>query len=266
MEAFQKAHIWVQLWNLPIHWITKEIGVKIGGIFEDVEDIIIPMGGSKEGRHIKLKVVINTSLPLLRGTVVKLGGQSIWVEFRYEKCPDFCYGCGLIGHSDKSCRHKSGTTRGNSKPQFGPWMRAQTKGASPKKRTEYRSDPPKDPKESMNAVAQKLLFEGEYIVHQSRGLGASRTDIDELKIVRKEREDDTVLSGKEWAQKIHDQNSNLGAAEKKVSEPTSENTTEQEGGKWVQGEVKSNLSPGPICSLTPKCPQYKQDFKQGLED
>ena len=33
MEAFQNAHIWVQLWNLPVHWITKEIGIKIGGIF-----------------------------------------------------------------------------------------------------------------------------------------------------------------------------------------------------------------------------------------
>ncbi|XP_071902751.1 uncharacterized protein [Coffea arabica] len=111
MEAFQLTHIWVQLWNLPIHWLTKEIEIKIGGTFEDLEDIIIPMGGSKEGRHMKLKVVVNTGCPLLRGTVVKLNGQSIWVDFRYEKCPNFCYGCGLIGHSDKSCSLKSGTTK-----------------------------------------------------------------------------------------------------------------------------------------------------------
>ncbi|XP_027108697.1 uncharacterized protein LOC113755897 [Coffea eugenioides] len=137
MEAFQNAHIWVQLWNLPVHWITKEIGIKIGGIFEAVEDIIIPLGGSKEGRHIKLKVVINISLPLLRGTVVKLNGMNIWVDFRYEKCPDFCYGCDLIGHNDKACRLKAGTNRGNPKPQYGAWMRALAKGTSPKKRTEY---------------------------------------------------------------------------------------------------------------------------------
>ena len=29
--AFTKTWIWVQLWNLPIHWVTKEVGRKIGG-------------------------------------------------------------------------------------------------------------------------------------------------------------------------------------------------------------------------------------------
>ncbi|XP_027182378.1 uncharacterized protein LOC113780799 [Coffea eugenioides] len=90
-EAFNKTWIWIQLWNLPIHWITKEIGRKIGGVFSSVKEVIIPNGGGKEGKHLKILVEMDLSRPLLRGTTVKWEGSARWIEFRYEKCPEFCY-------------------------------------------------------------------------------------------------------------------------------------------------------------------------------
>ena len=36
-EAFPRTWIWVQLWNLPIHWVTKGIGRKIGRVFDSVK-------------------------------------------------------------------------------------------------------------------------------------------------------------------------------------------------------------------------------------
>ena len=72
-------------------------------------------------------------------------------------------------------------------------MRAQTKGASPKKRTEFQSDVPREPKETMNFAAQRLLFEGDYIINQTRGLGTNRPDNGGLKIVRQEWEDDSIM-------------------------------------------------------------------------
>ena len=34
-NAFNKTLIWVQIWNTPLHWVTKEVGRKIGSIFTE---------------------------------------------------------------------------------------------------------------------------------------------------------------------------------------------------------------------------------------
>ena len=64
-KAFSTSPLWVQLWNLPVHWLTKEIGRKLGAGIGPVEEVIIPAGGSKEGRHLKLKVWVDISRSLL---------------------------------------------------------------------------------------------------------------------------------------------------------------------------------------------------------
>jgi len=39
------------------------------------------------------------------GVTVKVDGKSIWIiRFKYLKLPDFCYGCGFLGHTLKSCK------------------------------------------------------------------------------------------------------------------------------------------------------------------
>ena len=40
--AFKLALLWIQVWNLPVHWISKEVGWKIGSIFPEVKEVIIP--------------------------------------------------------------------------------------------------------------------------------------------------------------------------------------------------------------------------------
>ena len=62
------------------------------------------------------------SKPLLRGTTVKLGGSARWIEFRYEKCPDFCYCCGIMGHNERSYRVKGINI--TKEAQYGAWLRA----------------------------------------------------------------------------------------------------------------------------------------------
>lgn len=96
-EALSRSVIWVQMWNVPLHWVTKEVGRKLGSIFSSVEDVIIPQGGGKDGKHIKALVEIDLNVPLLRGVMVKYRDMKRWIEFKYEKCPDFCFCCGLIG-------------------------------------------------------------------------------------------------------------------------------------------------------------------------
>ncbi|EEF42754.1 conserved hypothetical protein [Ricinus communis] len=34
---------------------------------------------------------------------LKKPDATIWLSFRYEKLPSFCFGCGIIAHSDSRC-------------------------------------------------------------------------------------------------------------------------------------------------------------------
>ncbi|KAL2944371.1 Lipoxygenase 2 chloroplastic [Bienertia sinuspersici] len=45
----------------------------------------------------------NVNKPLPRGSTMKIGGEKIWVDFRIERLPGFCYVCGCLGHSMKEC-------------------------------------------------------------------------------------------------------------------------------------------------------------------
>lgn len=55
---------------------------------------------------LKLKILVDITKPLRRGIWVSLSGdqESIWINAKYERLPDFCYGCGRIGHVIKDCK------------------------------------------------------------------------------------------------------------------------------------------------------------------
>ena len=53
----------MQIWSLPIHWITKDAWKKIGRVFNAVKEVIILLGG-KDGKHLKILVEIDLKQPL----------------------------------------------------------------------------------------------------------------------------------------------------------------------------------------------------------
>ncbi|XP_027098956.1 uncharacterized protein [Coffea arabica] len=132
-SAFNLAPLCVQFWNLPLHWLTKSVEKKIGAIFDEVKDVIIQQTGGKEGKHMKILVQADISQPLLRGTTVQMNGVNKWLSFRYEKCSDFCYSCGIIGHSERNCKEPAVVKSGQHQNQYGPWLRAVSSKGSPQK-------------------------------------------------------------------------------------------------------------------------------------
>ncbi|KAL2899896.1 Trehalose phosphorylase [Bienertia sinuspersici] len=46
---------------------------------------------------------LNVHKPLPRGTVMKLTGERIWVDFRIERLLGFCLACGCLGHVLRGC-------------------------------------------------------------------------------------------------------------------------------------------------------------------
>ena len=56
--------------------MTKDVGRKIGGVFNKVIEILIPNGGGKDGKLMKILVELDLNKPLFRGTTVKLNGNA----------------------------------------------------------------------------------------------------------------------------------------------------------------------------------------------
>ncbi|CAL5412784.1 unnamed protein product [Camellia sinensis] len=53
-----------------------------------------------------------------------LSADPLWVDFKYERLPIFCYFCGMLGHSERDCDAKiSAAVAPIAVPQYGSWLR-----------------------------------------------------------------------------------------------------------------------------------------------
>lgn len=47
-------------------------------------------------------------MKLIRGKKINIeGGENRWVNFKYERLPNFCYWCGMLDHAIKECPERS---------------------------------------------------------------------------------------------------------------------------------------------------------------
>ncbi|KAK6160549.1 hypothetical protein DH2020_003930 [Rehmannia glutinosa] len=105
-DSFNFVELWVQLLNVPFHWLSIATGRKIGNKFLKLTDILISESGSSKGRHIKILAEVNLNKPLIRGITIKLGDESCSVDFRYENLQGFCFYCCKIGHAERGCQQR----------------------------------------------------------------------------------------------------------------------------------------------------------------
>lgn len=96
--------IWLQIYDLPVGFnsecILKSIGNYVGKFVEADEK---NFEGSWRN-YLRVKVALDVQKPLKsQMKIKKAGGEWLWIRFKYERLPSFCFYCGLIGHSDKFC-------------------------------------------------------------------------------------------------------------------------------------------------------------------
>ena len=92
--------------------------------------MVIPSEHAKEmvgGDFLRVRVEIDVSKPLCRGRKIAMNADEfIWVAFKYEKLPNFCYWCGRVSHADKECEiwlaSKGKLTQ--EQQEYGAWIRA----------------------------------------------------------------------------------------------------------------------------------------------
>ena len=75
-------------------------------ICEAIGSIIHPPDAldSDGGSFIRVKVLVDISLPLCKGRLITLEDRrEQWVSFKYKRLPNLCYWCGLLTYRDRDC-------------------------------------------------------------------------------------------------------------------------------------------------------------------
>ncbi|XP_050229142.1 uncharacterized protein LOC126678284 [Mercurialis annua] len=115
--------VWVRIYDLPLNCRGKaavsKIGGRIGRILEwdDEEGVVW-------NRYSRIRVVIDTSKPLMRGMkVINSLGEHSWIGFKYERIQNYCYWCGMLDHLEVECETKPEQTEVSEWP-YGPVLRA----------------------------------------------------------------------------------------------------------------------------------------------
>lgn len=106
--------------------LDPEATIELGEIIEPVspsENLKKMIGGD----FLRVRVEVDVSRPFCRGRKVILENhKEIWVAFKYEKLPNFCYVCGMVSHDDRECEVwlASKGTIFVEKREYGAWLRA----------------------------------------------------------------------------------------------------------------------------------------------
>jgi hypothetical protein len=122
---FDKAAFWIRMFNLPLACMGKEIGYKIGSSVGLVEEVDVSDGEAGWGEFLQVRVMVDVTKPLARGRMLHVKGQSLWIDFKYERLPRFCFHCGVIRHGNGGCVGvlSRNTPGGDEHLPYGQWLR-----------------------------------------------------------------------------------------------------------------------------------------------
>ncbi|KAL5779625.1 hypothetical protein ACOSQ2_010362 [Xanthoceras sorbifolium] len=103
--SFSLIEFWIQIHNVPLVCMTREIGLFLGSQIGAVCEVDLGTTGDCAGKFLRLRIRIDVSKPLRRCIRVDLdgSGKAVTMLLRYERLPEFCFQCGHVGHATREC-------------------------------------------------------------------------------------------------------------------------------------------------------------------
>ncbi|KAK9178425.1 hypothetical protein WN943_027615 [Citrus x changshan-huyou] len=124
-QPFTHTSFWVQIHGMPIKCMVKGTIEKLGEKIGRVEEVETDEEGECIGPFAQVRISVDITKPLRRILILKQeGDEDIVMLIKYERLPDFCFCCGLIGHQFRECIQYKGQP--NEKLIYGGWMKAPT--------------------------------------------------------------------------------------------------------------------------------------------
>ena len=121
--SFTHSPLWIQVWGLPFESMTEEVGKDLGSKLGKYIESDRRSWLSEQAKFLRIRVDIPIDKPLRRGgNIVNMEEDKHWVTFKYERLPNFCFLCGILGHDEKHC--SSSQDRSECSRQYGDWLRA----------------------------------------------------------------------------------------------------------------------------------------------
>ncbi|KAK3218022.1 hypothetical protein Dsin_011992 [Dipteronia sinensis] len=125
--SVNQAEFWVQISNLPMLCMTKDIGRFLGSIIGDVHEVDLGPTSDCLGKFLRVRVAIRIDEPLRRFLRVDVLGdrEETVMPIQYERLPDFCFHCGLLGHTIRGCPEDENEALPEGQvPSYGACLRA----------------------------------------------------------------------------------------------------------------------------------------------
>lgn len=116
--------MWVQLHDIQAGFKTEQVcqdlGNFIGKFVESNSKKFLGLWCD----YLRIRVTLDVMKPLKRRKKLgRIGGESFWVNFKYEHAPMLCFICGLMGHSDSFCPHLFDIPKEDIVRPYGVWMK-----------------------------------------------------------------------------------------------------------------------------------------------
>lgn len=125
LVTLNEVDIWVQVYDIPKGFISEKILKSVG---DYVGKYVKSDTTNFEGiwkEYVRIRVTIDIQKPLKRRMKIKReGGAWSWINFKYERLGNFCFVCGIVGHTERDCNIVYENPDKEIERAYGVWLRA----------------------------------------------------------------------------------------------------------------------------------------------
>ncbi|KAL4302369.1 hypothetical protein GQ457_10G013020 [Hibiscus cannabinus] len=179
---FTTMVIWVRILRVPIGLLSESLGRSLGACIGSVVGTDTRIIDGNMGEFMRVRVNIDVTKPLRH--CVALGGcgtKPRLCPLQYEKLPNFCHGCGLLGHLVIDCPRQPYDPQ--VKFQYGDWLRANLKAnrggsAQPRGRIRFHDEAGFSNSQSgFSSLGEEHVFDGMGAVHTGHATFVNATPL-----------------------------------------------------------------------------------------